>query len=779
MAVSVIDRQRGNLPVDVTSFVGRRREMAEVKDLLSASRLVTLTGMGGVGKTRLALRVAAELRRGFGDGVWLVELAGLRDPHLVAQTVAASLGFQDQSPGRSSETLAELLAPRRLLLVLDNCEHLIDACAVLVDALLRACPDVRILTTSRQPLGIAGEQVMTVPPLSVPDPDRPSSQGLARFDSVNLFVERATAVHPGFAIDSGNQIAVAGICRRLDGIPLALELAAGRLRVLSPQQLLSRLDDRYHLLTGGSRAALPRQQTLQALIDWSFDLCSPAERLLWTRLSVFAGGFDLDSAEQVCSGGEIPAERVLDVLASLVDKSIVTAEDSGASVRYQLSETLRQYGLERLSATGEAPLLRRRHLAWCHSLAERLAVEWFGPGQATLLGALRRAHANLREALAFCLVEPAHAEAGLAMASALRFYWTTSGRLNEGRHWLDRLLEAYPEPNATRLRGLYVDGYLNAGVSDFAAADQRLEEAELLARRLDDVSAGAYVAQVRGMACLFRHEPAEGARYLERALAVHRERRDQAATSYEQALSGVALVQLGEESRAADLLEQCLTETGSAGESWIRSLALWVVGIQALRDGDMPRAISAERESLQLRVPLQSQYLSGLNLDVLAWVATVGGDAERAARLFGAAEAVVRAAGTTLISSGPTSGLHDEYLVAARRALGEKEFDRCFQQGLLMGFADAVAYALGNAERPAEQHPAAVRVGPDSLTRREWQVADLITQGLSNKEIATRLVISQRTAEGHAEHIMTKLGLTSRTQVAAWVNERRRPPEEV
>jgi predicted ATPase len=303
MATSTVDSRLGNLPVDVTSFVGRRRELAEAKALLSTSRLLTFTGMGGVGKTRLALRLAADLRRGFVGGVWLVELAGLLDAGLVGQTVSATLGVDDRTAGWSLTTLSSFLKKRQMLLVLDNCEHLLDACAVMADALLRACPELRILATSRQPLGIAGEQTLAVPPLSVPGADRrPSPEGLTQYGAVSLFVDRATAVRPGFTIDARNQLAVADICRRLDGIPLAIELAVGRLRSLSADQLLERLDDRYALLTGGSRAALPRQQTLRALIDWSFDLCAPAEQLLWARLSVFSDGFDLDAAEQVCGG---------------------------------------------------------------------------------------------------------------------------------------------------------------------------------------------------------------------------------------------------------------------------------------------------------------------------------------------------------------------------------------------------------------------------------------------------------------------------------------------
>jgi predicted ATPase/DNA-binding CsgD family transcriptional regulator len=779
MAASVIDRRVGNLPVDVTSFVGRRRELADVKRLLSVARLVTLTGMGGVGKTRLALRAAADSHRGFADGVWLVELAGLKDPALVGQTVAAALGIQDESAGWSARKLSDLLADRTLLLVLDNCEHLLDACAVLADALLRACPGLRMLATSRQPLGIVGEHNVSVPPLSVPAPDRmPSLEGLAQYEAVSLFVERAAAVHPGFILDAGNQVTVTAICRRLDGIPLALELAAGRLRVLSADQLLARLDDRYGLLTGGSRAALPRQQTLRALIDWSFELCSPAERMLWGRLSVFVDGFDLDAAEEVCSDQEIPAAAVLDLLAGLVDKSIVVAAERGGRVRYQLPEILREYGRDRLTEFGQTREFRRRQRDWCRRFIADAEAGWFGPDQAELLARLRLEHGNVRSALTFCLTEPGECPVGLEIASALRFYWLTSGRLNEGQHWLDRLLACDSQPRPIRPKDLYVSGYLAIALSDFATADRVLSDAELLAQQLGDVSGAAYVAQIRGLAAVFKHHPAEAAKLLEQALAGHRDLGDLAAAAYDQAWLALALIMLGDDRRADAHFEECLALTASVGELWVRSLALWALGIEACNRGDQVRATAAEQLSIRLRLPLDSRYLIGLNFDVLAWTATAHRDGERAGRLFGAAQSIMRAVGSSLLSNGPTSVLHDQYEAAARGTLGDRAFTRAFQHGMSLGFDQAVAYALDEPDQPVRMHSVSQRTAPvpGSLTRREREIAELITRGLSNKEIANTLVISQRTAEGHVEHILAKLGFTTRVQIAAWVAEQRITP---
>ena len=346
-AVSAAGISVGTLPLALTSFVGRRNEVTETKNLLSISRLVTLTGIGGVGKTRLAVRVAADVRRGLGDGVRWVELGELQDGSLVVGMVAAALGLRDRSARRLDDVVAEFLIPRHLLLVLDNCEQVVDAAAALVGMLLRTCPELRILTTSREPLTLGGEAVLRVPPLTVPDPDRePSLRGLPRYDAVTLFAQRAAAAVPGFELTEDNRVTVARICRQLDGLPLPIELAAARLRAMSPEQILERLTDRYTLLTLGSRGAPTRQQTLRLSIDWSHDLCTPREQQLWARLSVFAGSFELDAAEEICGEG-VAAGDLLDAVTSLVDKSILSREDAGPVVRFRMLETLRDYGRER------------------------------------------------------------------------------------------------------------------------------------------------------------------------------------------------------------------------------------------------------------------------------------------------------------------------------------------------------------------------------------------------------------------------------------------------
>jgi len=383
------ERGLHNVPAELTSFVGRRRELAEIKRLLATTRLLTLTGAGGVGKTRLALRTAADVERAFPDGVWLVELAPLQDPALVAQAVFNALEFRDQSARWLMATIADYLADKNLLLVMDNCEHLLSACAVLVDNLLRACPNVHVLATSRQPLGMSGEVTLTVPSLSMPDHGSVAAEDrLTDYEAIALFADRAVAALPGFQVVAANRDAVIQLCRRLDGIPLAIELAAVRLKALSVDQIVERLDDRFRLLTAGNRTAMPRHQTLQATIEWSYGLLSEPEQKLWTRLSIFAGGFDIAAAEQVCVGEGIADIEVFDLIAGLLDKSILAREEIGGKVRYRLLETLREFGLAKLRGYGQEAAFRHRHRAWLRHLIG-VEGECIGVNQSSIFDACR------------------------------------------------------------------------------------------------------------------------------------------------------------------------------------------------------------------------------------------------------------------------------------------------------------------------------------------------------------------------------------------------------
>ncbi|HEY2578775.1 MAG TPA: NB-ARC domain-containing protein, partial [Streptosporangiaceae bacterium] len=420
-------RVTGNLPAELTSFVGRRRELTEVRRLLASSRLVTLTGIGGVGKTRLALRAAAALHRAFRDGVWLVQLDQLRDEALVAQAVTAALGLQDRAGHDPAAALAEYLAGRQVLLVLDSCEHQLDAVAKLADVLLRAAPGLRVLATSRELLTMTGETVLAVPPLPVPEAGRPlTAAEVGVFPAVRLFAERAAQLVPGFAVTEANVAAVAGICRRLEGLPLAIELAAARLPVLSLEQIDARLGRWPGLLTGGDRTQPARQRTLRASIAWSYDLCSRAERLLWDRLSVFAGGFELDAVEGICTDAQLSAADVLELVGGLAGKSILITAHRDGVARYRLPDPLRGYGLERLLDSGEYNTLRRRHQDWHEQLARRADSDWLSPRLTEWAARLHREHANVNAAQDFCHAEPGGAEAGLRLALSvwIFYYWS-------------------------------------------------------------------------------------------------------------------------------------------------------------------------------------------------------------------------------------------------------------------------------------------------------------------------------------------------------------------
>jgi predicted ATPase len=470
------ERPAGNLPGSFTSFVGRRRELAEVRSRLEQSRLVTLTGVGGVGKTRLAIEAATLARRGFRDGVWFADLAAVTDPEHVPQAVASALSVPDQSTRPAADQLAAHLAGRELLLVLDNCEHQLDACAPLAEHLLRSAPQLRLLITSREALGLVGEHLVLVPPLRLPAGGRlPPLDSLTQYDAITMLRDRAAAVAPGFAITAGNHQAVVRLCTELDGLPLGIELAASRLRTMPIEQLVERLGDRFRLLTGGSRAALPRQRTLRALVDWSFELCSEPERLLWTRASVFAGGFTLAAAEGVCSGDGLEKPAVLDLLAHLVVQSVLLVEDGPGGPRYRMLETIRQYGRDRLDERGETARLRRRHRDHYLGLAEQQAAAWPGPGQEAGLAALRAEHSNLRVALDWS-IRSGDCASAQRLVAALRFHWCADGFLSEGRRWLDQALLLDDTPTSARAQVLWVAAWAALLQGDHTAAAERLTE---------------------------------------------------------------------------------------------------------------------------------------------------------------------------------------------------------------------------------------------------------------------------------------------------------------
>lgn len=475
-----------NLPVELTSFVGRRQELRELKRLLTITRLLTLTGSGGAGKTRLALRAAAEMARGFPDGAWFVSLGSIQDPLLVNQAVFSALGAQDQSAGWSLSALTDFLAGKRVLMVLDNCEHLLDACAILASTLLKACPDLQLLATSRQALGVAGEVRMPVPQMSLPgEGEEAWLERLMNSEAVRLLSERAAAVVPGFAVNAENAAAVLQLCRRLDGIPLALELAAVRLGALSLDQLNQGLASELSILGRGNRGADARQQTLEATIGWSYGLLEEEERLLWARLSVFAGGFDAEATIEVCCDERVRSDRVVELLGALVEKSIVKRDlTSGNAPRYWLLDTIRQYGRMRLREIHEESSTQERHLEWIAGLARSIGA--FDSRQVQLFKRMDLERDNLWAALEFCLREPGGVPRGAELAEHLLAYWTCRGPFGDVRRVLTSLAERAPEDSVSRAHLLGAAGAMANSQNDFDASASLIRESHRIGVLLND-----------------------------------------------------------------------------------------------------------------------------------------------------------------------------------------------------------------------------------------------------------------------------------------------------
>jgi len=763
----------GNLPAEITSFVGRRRELADAKRALSKSRLVTLTGVGGVGKTRVAERVARDRRRAYQYGVWLVELGELPDPALVTQTVLTELGVRGQRSGDALEALIESLSGRHLLLVLDNCEHLLDEVAALSAALLRSCPDLQILATSRAPLRVVGEAVLSVAPMAAPAPERSGGvAGLSRYDAVALFTERAAAAVSDFALTEDNYRAVAALCYRLDGLPLAIELAAGRLRSLSPAQILSKLDDRYALLTGGERGRPDRQQTLRASIEWSYQLCSPQERRLWARLCVFAGSFELDAVEAVCTG-DIAGDEIVDLVSGLVDKSIVVRHERATVAQYRLLESIREFGLERLNEAGDGPALRMRHLQWYAALIQTAKAEWISERQQYWLARLAAESANIRSALDFCLNEHGDADAvmEIMVGIPLGCFWA-HGKLGEGRHWLDEALARSSRVTVLRVRAMLRNSILAMVDGDFATGGRLLDEARGLIQQVSDPIVLAQLHHVDAHAARYAGDLPRAASELEQALALSKGRTD--LDSYLDILQSLAFFasMAGQHERSKACYEEIIQLTEPRGESLHRAYALMTLGLDAWRRGDTADAVELQRSSLEIKLGLDDGLGTALGLEALAWGVGAMGQHKRAAHILGAAEVLWDSTATAIATVMPELVCeHDKSVAAARAALGDQAYESAFRRGRLMPLAQVLDDAEHTRRSTRSEQVQAGGVG--SLTSREEEIAGLLAQGLSNKAIAKSLVIAQRTAETHVANVLVKLGLTSRSQVAAWVAEQR------
>ncbi len=754
---------RHNLPLALSSFIGREQALIEVTSRLHGARLVTLTGVGGCGKTRLALEVARGVMSIYPDGVWLVELAPLTDPDLVPHRVGALLGAHETAEQSISSALASAVSRRRLLLVLDNCEHVLDACAALVNALLRACPELHVLATTREPLCIEGELTWRVPSLPLPEMQMALSiPDLEQNAAVKLFVQRATATHPRFALSAGNAVAVAQICRRLDGLPLALELAAARLEALTAEQLAARLDQRFRLLAGGSRTALPRQQTLWGTLDWSYDLLSQAERELFERFAVFAGGWTLEAAEAVGAGGSVATDEVLELLPNLVRKSLVVAEEQAdGTERYRLLETVREYAGQRLAARGpaEVAIVRARHAAFYSAVAGQLGsvaqtTPSGGSGDAPIEVVRDRVEAtydNLWSALGWWLGQGRPVE-GLRLAHALGFFWIARGLYAEGRRWLEAMLEladrtargasptaadAPTVPPRLRADALSWLGTMASVQGDYARARASHEASVALWRELEDAIMLADDLALLGLNRWLADDQAGAMAALDESLRLCRANgiRGETATT----LRGAGLIARWEaqHERAVTLLRESVAEAeaqpaGAYHRAYNVARGLAHLGRALYLQGDRPHARAAFREVLGV---IRETGLAGHTLaDCLDWLAALEaerGRPERAARLFGAAEAQWRASGA--VRYPPDRAVYERDVAAVRAALDEGAFAAAWAEGRALGSEDAVAYALaatepvnsGASSTRQKSEPGPIRL----LSARERKIASLPGRG--------------------------------------------------
>jgi predicted ATPase/DNA-binding CsgD family transcriptional regulator len=752
-----------NLPSELSSFVGRERQLAELRRLLRKSRLITLTGPGGAGKTRLALRLAANVLDRHPDGVWLVDLAALNDARLLEQTVASACGVREQGVQPMLRVLVEYLVGRRSLLILDSCEHLVDACAALAESLLRSCPKLTILVTSREPLGVPGELIWRTPSLSLPrseDGDRPEL--VLESEAVRLYIDRAQMSRAGFYVDSAEATAaVAQICARLEGMPLAIELAASLTRVMAPEEILDRLRDRFRLLTGGSRSALPRHQTLRKAVDWSYGLLSPAEKMLLARLSVFAGGFDLAAAEAVSQDEPLHPGGVLQVLSRLVDKSLVSAETAGPTgTRYRMLDTIREYALEKLQDGDEADA-RRRHASYYVAYCGHAANELRGVNPLPWLARLDEEQANIRLALGWAMTE--QPEDALRLAAAMGTYWHPRRHYAEAAEWLNQTLEL-PTPNLearAKVHGSRASIRWRYGDYDGARLDA--EECARLSRQLGLGIELSTALTTLGLVSGAMGDQASGERYTTESIQVARELQYREGTA--RGLNNLAMFvsQRGDHEQARMLLEQSWAEIQLAGNRAAAGNILDSLARVSLLLGDQAAARRYYLDSLQQSTKFGDAINIVECLEGIALLDVAERDAIRAIRLISAAN-VIRLA-NNFQAMPYWAGQVQEGLAAARASLGGPAAETAWKAGAAMSGNEAIHYASGAAPSPTN-------IDLNPLTGRETQVAALIAEGLTNAEIAARLRMAARTADAHVEHIRNKLGLRSRSQIAVWAHER-------
>jgi predicted ATPase/DNA-binding SARP family transcriptional activator/DNA-binding CsgD family transcriptional regulator len=818
-----------NLPAPRTSFVGREREMVELKRTLSMTRLLTLTGAGGSGKTRLAVEMARDLISVYPGGVWLVELAPLSEAALVPKAVAEALEIPERRTESLTDTLAEVLRERQLLLILDNCEHLVEAAAELVNDLLDACPRLRVLATSREPLDLEGEIIWQVAPLSLPVTIDEGLDGgstvesLMRYEAVRLFVERARLRLPDFGLTQENAQAVARMCRKLDGIPLAIELATARMGALTVEQVAQRFEASLDVLKGTSRGAEPRQKTLRATLDWSYNLLSEAEQALFRRLSVFAGGWTLEAAEVVCSAGGIGQEDVLDLLSGLVDKSLVVARTStGRAVRYRMLEPIRQYARVKLEESGETEEIRRQHAEYLVVLAEEEPEAFKGSQQPEWTRRLEEEHDNLRAALSWSL-ESGEVELGLRLAGAAQPFWAKRGHYKEGRRWLEATLAKDAQvPEVVRANALRGVGWLALWQADIDRAASAAEEGLPLSSPTGYAGVAIDLRILLGftvtLTATHLADYEQATELFEESLKLSKESGDrwgiaasllqlgnvsgeqghhkQAMKFYEDSLGlcrklgyavlladtltnlGYESLLEGEHERATALNEEAAALYREQGFKDARlEYPLDNLGWAALLGGDHERARTLHEQSLILCRKLGNKWIAAACLEGLACAAGVRKKAERSARLFGAAEVLREEVGIPQLPAERV--LREPYLATARSQLGEAAWEVAVAEGRAMSFEEAIEYALSEDRSASPASPTLERPlaggHPCTLTPREEDVAVLVVRGLTNRQIASELSISEHTAATHVRRILKKLGLRSRVELAGWVSSSHPP----
>ena len=784
------------LPADVSGFVGRSGELARLTGLLGSARLVTVAGPGGVGKTRLALRAAGDVSHA--GGSCLVELSGLSDPELLPDTVALRLGLQRADASRLEAVIGELRA-RRLLLILDTCEHLTDACARFAATVLRETSDIKILATSRQPLHVPGEQVLRLGPLPVPGSAADAADGTGAGDAVELFAQRAAAAVSGFTLTEADLPHVIRLCRRLDGIPLAIELAAVRVRALPIAELAARIEAGLGVGTGTRRGTISRHQTLHAAISWSYGLCTEAEKAAWRRLSVFAGSFDPAVASDVVAGADVPPGRAGAVISGLVDKSVALPAGGG---RYRLLDSVREYGAARLAQAGELSACRERYLARYQSLAREFSHRLVADGQQDRLRQLRAEHENIRGALEYGLTPASpRTEADAAgpdttggrLRAAARFaaslypYWIMSGSIREGMRWQDKTLDRFAEPSPERASALANRALLGIAVGVPDAVSQAKEAIAVAARVGDERTlARGYLALQMALTTTGRYpealEAAKQARWRLEALGAEHALRTldmQLTLTYVHTRNFDAAIEHA----------QRLLRGLSPSERWLRGNAHALSALAyyqqpGRRDECLAAATTALRETLEIGYLVGEAY----SLEVFAWLAADAGRCQRAAWLLGAAQALWERTGGRLSGSAVLNGYHLRSASTAASTLGTARYAELHAAGATRPLAQIAALAIGGADvlpEPPDPRSTGAETdgwrGSEVLTTRERQIAALVARGLSNREIAARLVISKRTVDAHVNHIFAKLGLSSRVQLTIWLRDRvpERPVNEL